>query len=148
MRDFAVLDVRLYGRPIGTLTRLPGDQVLFAFNDVYIADQHRPTLSLSFKDIRGGLITDARPTQTRLPPFFANLLPEQGPMRDLLAARAGIKPQREFFLIAVLGRDLPGAVEIQPAGGVKPHDDSAVDVEHSTTDAQSPEPLRFSLAGV
>ena len=148
MREFAVLDVRLYGRPIGTLTRLPGDQVLFAFNEGYIADRHRPTLSLSFKDIRGGLITDARPTQTRLPPFFANLLPEPGPMRDLLAARANVKPEREFFLIAVLGRDLSGALEIQPASGVMPRDDAAVVVEQSTADARPPEPLRFSLAGV
>jgi len=147
MREFAVLDVRLYGRPIGTLTRLPGDQVLFAFNEGYIADQNRPTLSLSFKDIRGGLITDVRPTQTRLPPFFANLLPEPGPMRDLLAVRANVKVEREFFLIAVLGRDLSGALEIQPASGVMPRDDAAVVVEQSTTDAQPPEPLRFSLAG-
>lgn len=147
MREFAVLDVRLYGRPIGTLTRLPGDQVLFAFDEGYIADQDRPTLSLSFKDIRGGLITEGRPTQTRLPPFFANLLPEPGPMRDLLATRASVKPEREFFLIAVLGRDLAGALETQPAGGVMPRDHAAVVVEQSMTDAQPPEPLRFSLAG-
>lgn len=148
MREFAVLDVRLYGQPIGTLTRLPGDQVLFAFNESYIADRNRPTLSLSFKDIRGGLITDVRPTQTRLPPFFANILPEPGPMRDLLAARANVPPQREFFLISVLGRDLPGALQIRPAGGFLPHDDTAGSAEEPATDRQSPEPLRFSLAGV
>lgn len=148
MREFAVLDVRLYGRPIGTLTRLPGDQVLFAFDEGYIVDQDRPTLSLSFKDIRGGLITDARPTQTRLPPFFANLLPEPGPLRDLLAARANARPGREFFLIAVLGRDLSGALEVRPASGLMPRDEAAAVVEQSTTDSQPPEPLRFSLAGV
>jgi serine/threonine-protein kinase HipA len=147
MSDIAVLDVRLYGQPLGTLTRFPGDQVLFAFNEAYIGDPNRPTLSLSFKDVRGSLITDVRAAQTRLPPFFANLLPEPGPMRDLLAARASIKPQREFFLIAVLGRDLPGALQIQPAGGPMPPDDVSVAIEQSTTNAQSPEPLRFSLAG-
>jgi serine/threonine-protein kinase HipA len=147
MSDVGVLDVRLYGQPIGTLTRFPGDQVLFAFNEAYISDQNRPTLSLSFKDIRGGLITDVRTTQTRLPPFFANLLPEPGPMRDLLAARANIRPQREFFLIAVLGRDLPGALQIQPAGSMPPEDASVV-MEQSTENSQSPAPLRFSLAGV
>src|SRR6185437_11522581 len=131
-----------------TLTRLPGDQALFAFDEAYIAAQDRPTLSLSFKDIRGGLIADVRPTQTRLPPFFANLLPEPGPMRELLAARANVKPQREFFLIAVLGQDLPGALRIQPAGGGMPQDDATVVTEPATTGAQSPEPLRFSLAGV
>lgn len=114
MHNIAVLDVRLHGQIIGTLTRLPGDRVLFAFMESYVADQNRPTLSLSFKDALGSLIIDARPTQTRLPASFANLLPE-GTMRDYLAARASVKPEREFFLLAVLGRDLPGALEIQPA---------------------------------
>jgi len=67
------------------LTRLPGDRVLFAFTESYVADENRPTLSLSFKDALGSLIIDVRPTQTRLPVFFANLLPE-GTMRDYLAA--------------------------------------------------------------
>jgi len=34
-----------------------------------------------------------------LPPFFSNLLPE-GHLREYLAARAGVKPGREFFLLA------------------------------------------------
>jgi serine/threonine-protein kinase HipA len=131
MHDIAVLEVRLHGRLIGTLTRLPGDRVLFAFTEAYIADQNRPTLSLSFKDAVGSLILDARPTQTRLPPFFANLLPE-GPLRDYLAERAGVKPEREFFLIGALGSDLPGALEIQPA-------------DH---DLEPDAGLHFSLAGV
>jgi serine/threonine-protein kinase HipA len=114
MHDSAVLEVRLHGRPIGTLTRLPGYRILFAFTEAYVADRSRPTLSLSFKDAVGSLIVDIRPTQTRLSPFFANLLPE-GPLREYLAARAGVKPEREFFLMSALGRDLPGALEIQPA---------------------------------
>jgi serine/threonine-protein kinase HipA len=69
-------------------------------------------------------------------------------MRDLLAARANIKPHREFLLIAVLGRDLPGALEVQPASGGMPDDDFAVVSEQSAPGAQSPQALRFSLAGV
>jgi serine/threonine-protein kinase HipA len=65
MHNIAVLDVRLHGQPIGTLTRLPGDRVFFAFTQDYVADRNRPTLSLSFKDALGSLITDVRPTQTR-----------------------------------------------------------------------------------
>lgn len=147
MRNIAVLEVRLHGQPIGTLTRLPGDQVLFAFDDAYVADQNRPTLSLSFKDAIGGLITRFRPTQTRLPPFFANLLPE-GPLRDYLATRAKVNPEREFFLIAVLGRDLPGALEILPLDGVMPRDEDAAQPARSTSDTEFPQVLRFSLAGV
>ena len=146
MHDIAVLEVRLHGQPIGTLTRLPGDRVLFAFTEAYIADQNRPTLSLSFKDAVGSLILDVRPTQTRLSPFFANLLPE-GPLRDYLAERAGVKPEREFFLMSALGSDLPGALEIQPADHPAPRDESVV----VSTDPNPDEPdagLHFSLAGV
>jgi serine/threonine-protein kinase HipA len=147
MHNIAVLDVRLHGQPIGTLTRLPGDRVFFAFTQDYVADRNRPTLSLSFKDALGSLITDVRPTQTRLPVFFANLLPE-GPMRDYLAARAGVKPEREFFLIAVLGRDLPGALEIQPAGGATLLDENVAVSPETTADTESETALHFSLAGV
>jgi len=142
-----VLDVRLHGEIIGTLTRLPGDRVLFAFTENYVADQNRPTLSLSFKDALGSLIIDVRPTQTRLPVFFANLLPE-GAMRDYLAARASVKPEREFFLLAVLGRDLPGALEIQPADVGMPLDEIAIMSGESVTNPESVTALHFSLAGV
>jgi serine/threonine-protein kinase HipA len=147
MHSIAVLDVRLHGRRIATLTRLPGDRVLFAFTEAYVADQNRATLSLSFKDALGSLITDVRPTQTRLPVFFANLLPE-GTMRDYLAERASVKPEREFFLIAVLGRDLPGALEILPADGAIPPDEQ-VSISTGAADIGESQPaLHFSLAGV
>jgi serine/threonine-protein kinase HipA len=129
------------------LTRLPGDRVLFAFTESYVADENRPTLSLSFKDALGSLIIDVRPTQTRLPVFFANLLPE-GTMRDYLAARASVKPEREFFLLAVLGRDLPGALEIQPADAGMPLDEDAIVSAELVADPASDTALHFSLAGV
>jgi serine/threonine-protein kinase HipA len=147
MHNIAVLEVRLHGQPIGTLTRLPGDRVMFAFTEGYIADQNRPTLSLSFKDALGSLISDVRPTQTRLPPFFANLLPE-GTMRDYLAERAGVKPEREFFLTAVLGQDLPGALEILPADGAMPIEESLDAFAAKRDSAETQTALHFSLAGV
>ena len=76
MGNVAVLDVRLYGQPIGTLTRLPNDRILFAFTEDYIANGDRPTLSLSFKDTFGSLRPDTRPTQTRL--RTAQVLSHQG----------------------------------------------------------------------
>lgn len=139
------LNVQLYGKTIGTLSLLGGDRVLFSFNQAHIDDDERDTLSLSFKDEFGGLITDIRPTQTSAPPFFANLLPE-GPLRDYLADRAGVKSKRDFHLLWALGQDLPGAVTLIAADG---------DVLPSTTepeDGPSPKtgmpPFRFSLAGV
>ncbi|MEH2483475.1 HipA-like protein [Nitrobacteraceae bacterium AZCC 2146] len=70
------------------------------------ADPDRSLLSLSFKDQFGGLITDFKPVGQVVPPFFSNLLPEY------LAERAGVKEQREFFLLWMLGRDLPGAIAL------------------------------------
>jgi serine/threonine-protein kinase HipA len=145
MADVTVLNVALYGERIGTLTLLPGDQTLFAFDQVYIDDPGRPTLSLSFKDVLGDLITDVRPTRTRVSPYFANLLPE-GALRDYLAKRAGVNPKREFFLLWMLGRDLPGAITITHADGESwpPETDDHVATGHISRDTV----LRFSLAGV
>lgn len=147
MADIALLNVTMNGRQIGTLTNLPGDRTLFVFDDAYVADQVRPVLSLSFRDVYGDLITDIKPTQTRVPPFFANLLPEGG-MRDYLAGRAGVHPQREFFLLRVLGRDLPGAIEILPADGTSLPPGFADDSDTPNHSKDEQAALRFSLAGV
>jgi serine/threonine-protein kinase HipA len=140
------LVVQLHGRDIGIINRLGGDRHLFSFEQDYIDDPDRPTLSLSFKGRTGGLVTSTRPVNLRLPPFFSNLLPE-GHLRTYLAARAGIKPQREFFLLAVLGADLPGALVVTP-----PEEAHAVDHpdrhEEGDEDRGTDSALRFSLAGV
>ena len=143
MADVFVLDVLLYDEPIGTLTRVGGDRTLFAFNEAYIEEQNRPLLSLGFKDSLGGLITDFRPTQTRAMPFFSNLLPE-GHMRTYLAERAGVSPVREFFLLWVLGLDLPGAITIRPADG----EAWPADGDDDHDDDRAKNAFRFSLAGV
>ncbi len=149
MADVSVLNVLLYGQPIGTLTRVAGDRILFSFNEAYIADVNRPTLGLGFKDRLGALITEFRPTQTKLLPFFSNLLPE-GHMRTYLADQGGINPEREFFLLWLLGRDLPGAITVLPADGEAwpPGADDDVDDDHHHDDDRRDNALRFSLAGV
>lgn len=47
MADVSTLIVRLYDKAIGTLTHVGGERSLFAFNDAYINDPDRATLSLS-----------------------------------------------------------------------------------------------------
>lgn len=144
MPDVSILHVELHGTTIGTLTRLPDDRTLFTFTREYIEDARRATLSLSFKDIYGGLFTETKPVKTRVPPFFSNLLPE-GHLRKYLAERAGVNEKRDFFLLWVLGRDLPGAVRIVPPDGER----VPVDALSSTGDADVPATaLRFSLAGI
>lgn len=142
------LSVRLYGKQIGVITRLAGDRQLFAFEQDYVDDQHRPTLSLSFKGSTGGLVTNFRPVGRHVPVFFSNLLPE-GHLRDYLAKRADVNPEREFFLLAVLGADLPGALVVAPLEGDAQLSEAHHDHDDSRNNAPgAEEPLRFSLAGV
>lgn len=143
MPDVSVLNVHLHGRPIATLTHVQGNRNLFAFNQAYIDDPNRSTLSLSFKDQFGGLVTDFKPVGQVVPPFFSNLLPE-GPLRKYLAERAGVKEHSEFFLLWMLGRDLPGAISVHPAEGEK----LPPQVEAEITPEERSNMLRFSLAGV
>lgn len=149
MPDVSVLDVLLYGEPIGTLAFLQGERTLFVFNEAYINNKSRPTLSLSFKDALGNLITDVPVTQVRVPPFFANMLPE-GELRDYLAKRAGVNPKREFFLLWVLGKDLPGAMTIRPSDGEAWPPDNGGNEDNAKEDVKKrrANALRFSLAGV
>lgn len=144
--NVTVLNVLLYGEPIGTLTRVEGDRTLFAFNEDYVDDPGRPTLSLGFKDRLGQLITGFKPVQTKVMPFFSNLLPE-GHLRTYLAERASVNPDREFFLLWVLGKDLPGAVTIEPADGEAWPPGTDEDVKTADENPQE-NALRFSLAGV
>src|SRR5580698_1388642 len=141
------LAVQLHGRQIGTVNRLAGDHHLFSFEQEYVDDPNRPTMSLSFKGQLGGLVTAVRPVGRRVPPFFSNLLPE-GHLRTYLAEQAGIKPEREFFLLAMLGADLSGAVTVTPltADGhpIEPEDGDA----QANAERRDDGVLRFSLAGV
>lgn len=140
-RQLAALAIGLHDRRIGAITRLAGDRYLFAFDQAYVDDADRPTLSLSFKGRSRELLTSVRPYQVRLPPFFSNLLPE-GHLREYLAARAGVKPNRDFFLLAALGADLPGAITATPVD--EPAELPAQ--AHPVREKQAP--LRFSLAGI
>jgi serine/threonine-protein kinase HipA len=141
-----VLTVSLGDLPVGAITALGGDRSVFTFDPAYLEDPAPPVLSVGFKNAAGRLITEHNATQTRLLPYFSNLLPE-GSLRDYLAERAGVKPGREFFLLWALGSDLPGAVTVHTADGeplppgAEPHDEDGA--------AAGPEAaLRFSLAGV
>jgi serine/threonine-protein kinase HipA len=138
------LEVRLGRTLVGTLVHLGNEDILFTFDGTYVEDRdHRPSLSLSSKAADGGLVERTRPTHVRLPPFFSNLLPEAH-LREYLAARGGVHPDREFFLLWLLGADLPGAVEVRAADGrARLPPDEAGDRPR-----RDEAPLRFSLAGV
>jgi serine/threonine-protein kinase HipA len=137
------LEVRLNDTLVGTLAHLGDETIVFAFDRGYVqAGRDRPTLSLGYKAADGGLLEDSRPTRVRLPPFFSNLLPEAH-LREYLAARGGVHPDREFFLLWLLGADLPGALKVRSVD-----DSTPPRTETAPRAMRDGRPLRFSLAGV
>lgn len=141
----SVLEVRLGGTLVGTLTNLPNDQNLFVFDSAYVSDENRPVLSLSLYDAYRNPITNVHPVTRRLPPFFSNLLPE-GALRQFIAERGEVNAQREFFLLWLLGNDLPGAVTVRDAEGrALPPSEKNPTVARARAGRDV---LRFSLAGV
>ena len=139
------LDIFLNDRRVGTITNFDNDQNVFVFDKDYVNDEDRPMLSLGFFDVTGTLATQTRRPQTRLLPFFANLLPE-GHLRNYLAEQAHLNPIRDFPLLWLLGGDLPGAVIARHTEGqhVPPTDDNVV----PTAIERDPKILKFSLAGI
>ena len=143
----ASLEIFLHNQAIGIITRLPDDRNIFTFNQEYIDQASRPTLSLSFKDDDGALITNIKATKTRLPHFFANVLPE-GYMRTYLAAHMKVNPEREFFLLAALGKDLPGAITTGPLAYAETDTERAHKQKNEGETKPGKNALQFSLPGV
>lgn len=148
MNDLSVLNILLHGEKIGSLVYIGNDRSLFSFKESYIENSNRAVLGLRFRDSFGELITEFKPTRTRLMPCFSNLLPE-GHLRDYLSQQAGVNSEREFFLLWELGLDLPGATSVTPDenGGLRPAGLSA-DAKPNENNNLNNDVLRFSLAGV
>lgn len=145
-KSIMTLQVRLSDEIIGTVLRLEGDRHWFVFDESYIHNKQRKTLSLSFKSREGNLLTTSRPIQSRLPPFFSNLLPE-GHLRTYLVQQLAIRTEQEFYLLSALGSDLPGAVKIIPTDFDFSHDIKKNYALQSMIIPDDPI-LRFSLAGI
>jgi len=108
-------------RAIGYLSQY-GDILRVSFDEAYIADAGRPTLSLAYRGAdeaatRAILASarDARVSRSdgHWPSYFQNLLPE-GHNRERLAQQRGCAADDEFELLAAAGHDLMGALEVEP----------------------------------
>ena len=132
------LQVLLGAQDVGRIVTDKDARNEFAFNVDYLRAATRPVLGQYFEDH----LNEVFRSRQRLPPFFSNLLPEGG-LRELLARRAGVHPEREALLLAHLGDDLPGAVIVKCVDG-----DFDEELEKEPSQSQTPEDaLKFSLAG-
>lgn len=106
---------------IGYLSQY-GDVLRVTFDDSYITNVNRLTLSLRYLGTTElatkEILTASRDVRLsrsdgKWPAYFQNLLPE-GHNRDQLAAQRGCRIDDEFELLAAVGRDLIGAIEVEP----------------------------------
>lgn len=102
------LGVGLDGKIIGYLTQTKKGQIAFRFTTSYLSMTDRPVLSQFFED---DLSRTYYGKKSSLPPFFANLIPEHGALRELIESNLGVSPGDDWALLEAVGRDLPGAVE-------------------------------------
>lgn len=127
----------------GTRLRLHSDYRRAAF---------RPLLGQQFISYR-----EEYRNPSRLIHFFEHLLPE-GALRSILVSRERLDGNKDWQLLGLLGRDLPGAVRLIPSldedSGESqppstPQRDSELAADDPPTRATVPhEKLRFSLSGV
>ncbi|WP_061542130.1 type II toxin-antitoxin system HipA family toxin [Collimonas fungivorans] len=105
------LVIWLNGIAVGQWTAAPG-RPSFNYFDAWLEDEQGRPLSLSLpftpnnEPYRGELVSN----------YFDNMLPDSDPIRRRLAQRfqtGGIEP---FQLLAAIGRDCVGAVQLLPAG--------------------------------
>ncbi|WP_308222580.1 HipA domain-containing protein [Kitasatospora sp. A2-31] len=138
--------VLLHGARVGTLCQR-GDYTRFVLNRSYMDSPTRPVLGLRFEEN----LQNSYASALRLPCWFSNLLPE-GPLREWIAQDRGVSLEREMELLAQVGHDLPGAVQVVPADG--PDDEwewtesAMAGGRRAAVDPERSSPWRFSLAGV
>lgn len=137
------LQVLLGAQEVGRIVSRGDARHEFAFSAEYLRAPMRPVLGQYFEDH----LDDVFRSRQRLPPFFSNLLPEGG-LRELVARRAGVHPEREAQLLAHLGDDLPGAVVIRRLDDSDDEDALEVGDAEQAAEALDEDELRFSLAGV
>lgn len=136
------LRVLLGSMEVGIIRSEPDGRVEFTFTPQYLAADRRPVLGQYFEDH----LDEVHRSQTHLPSFFSNLLPEGG-LREIVARRANVHRDREPALLAVLGEDLPGAVIVRPVDDAADQQDERDDDPEAVATPPSEDTLRFSLAG-
>lgn len=142
----AALKVLVGATRVGELVLEHGDRTQFRFDHAYLELPDRPVLGRWFEDRLGRDFVDTG-AHSKVPNFFRHVLPDPtSVLRRLLSQKANVKAHREFFLLAALGEDLPGALRVLPDGAID--DEDAAPLPASEADAARASRLKFSLAGM
>ncbi len=110
-----VLDVWLDGRFAGKLMRGETLQVEFLYDDPYRAAPDSTPLSVSMPKSTAAHGTDV------VMPWISNLLPDAEEVRSRWAAKFDERRTDPFTLLAHMGEDAPGSVQVVPEGVTPAH---------------------------
>lgn len=147
--DHRRLFVRLHGESVGQIVEGRDGRISFRLSEDYLDRVPRPVLGQRFEDDLERTFYGRR--RGALPDFFANAIPEDGPLRRILVQAMETEDPDDLDLLAFVGHDLPGAVTVHtdPAEGESwarwPNE---IEEPKATGEQDEEEPLRFSLAGV
>ena len=104
------LNVFLNARLVGRLRRLGSGAVDFQYDPGWLDWEHTLPISISLP------LREDRYIGDRVIAVFDNLLPDPEPVRRLIAERTGAEGHDAYNLLAKLGRDCVGALQILPDG--------------------------------
>ncbi len=155
------LDVWMNGTLVGNWSSSRRGVDVFQYADSWMESAYSRPLSLSLRFVPG----NAEHRGPAVAWWFENLLPDSAEIRSRIARRFRVAPSDSVALLAAIGRDCVGAVQLVPAGSdpgnirqvsadLLTDPDVAAIIRSATSDAgvlrsvdDEREPLRLSIAG-
>ncbi len=110
------LDVWMNGELVGHWTFGSAGVHSFAYDQVWLENPQRRSLSLSLPLSRGTTPFSGKVVEF----YFDNLLPDSMGIRKRLASKFGAESIHAFQLLEKIGRDCVGAIQLLPGGGPAP----------------------------
>jgi serine/threonine-protein kinase HipA len=109
-RSSATLQVYMNGRLVGRLHNSSQKVVSFVYDESWLQFKYRRPISLSMP--LGHRVYSGQVVEN----YFDNLLPDSQPIRSRLQAQTGAESAHCFDLLAHIGRDCIGALQLLPEG--------------------------------
>ena len=109
-RNRAPLDVYINSRLVGQLRRLPSGAIDFQYDEGWLGWKHALPVSISLP------LREDRYTGDPVIAVFDNLLPDNEQIRRRIAERVKADDRGTYSLLAKIGRDCVGAMQLLPEG--------------------------------
>lgn len=109
------LDVYMNGYKVGEYARTRSGANTFRYDSTWLESPGRRSISLSLP------LRTAPYTGSEVFNFFDNLIPDSREIRDRIVARFNAESTEPFDILAQIGRDCVGAIQLVPHGSRPPH---------------------------